>query len=98
MGLKDFFIRREANGFEKEHEMQWQQIKDWLNAEPGRKRGIGAVLLGLGAALNSLGHPQAAQGAELANEIIQGLSATSSISGVVMAGWGWLQAHKQGRA
>lgn len=78
--------------------MQWQAIKDWLNASPGRKRGIGAGLLGCAVVLEQLGHGQAAEGVRAANAVIQGIETTTAISGLVMTAWGWVQAHRQGRA
>lgn len=98
MGLRDWFIRREVDGFEKEHVMQWQAIKDWLNAAPGRKRGIGAGLLGVAVVLEQLGHGQAAEGVRAANVIVQSIETTTAISGIAMTAWGWFQAHRQGRA
>jgi hypothetical protein len=98
MGVREWLIRREADGFEKEHAMQWQAIKDWLNAEPGRKRGIGAALLGIAAAADALGHTDVAEGVRAVNVAVQTVQVTTALSGVLMAGWGWIQAHRQGRA
>lgn len=98
MGLKDWFIRREVDGFERGHMKQFQAVKDWLNAEPGRKRGIGAALLGVAVVLEQLGHGQAAEGVRAANVVVQSIETTTALSGIVMTVWGWLQAHRQGRA
>lgn len=98
MGLRDWLIRREAEGFEREHMKQFQAVKDWLNAEPGRKRGIAAALLGLAAAADALGKVEIAEGARAVNGIVQSIETTTAISGLILAAWGWIQAHRQGRA
>lgn len=77
---------------------QWQAVKDWLNAEPGRKRGIAALLLGAATAADALGKVELAEGARAVNGIIQSIETTTAISGLVLAAWGWIQAHRQGRA
>ena len=98
MGLREWFLRRQADGFEKEHAMKWQAIKDWLNAEPGRKRGIGAVLLGVAAAADALGKAEIGEGARFLNQVVQVIEPATAISGLVMTAWGWIQARRERRA
>lgn len=98
MGVREWFIRREVDGFERGHMKQWQAVKDWLNAEPGRKRGVGAVLLGVAAACDYLGKAQVAEGVRALNVAVQSIEATTALSGLAMTVWGWFQAHRQGRA
>lgn len=77
---------------------QFQAVKDWLNAEPGRKRGIGAALLAVAAAADYLGKREIAEGARAVNTVVQSIETTTALSGLAMTLWGWIQAHRQGRA
>ena len=65
----------------------------WLNAVPGRKRGVAAALLGLAAALRALGHEHWAGAAETANLWVQTyLVPGADLAGGLMAIVGFLHA------
>jgi hypothetical protein len=61
---------------------------EWLNAQPGRKRGAAVILLGLGTSLRAAGLEPYAQSLEGFNTILQGLATTSDIAGALMGIWG----------
>ena len=63
---------------------------EWLNAYPGRKKGVAAILLGFGTSLRVLGLEPDAQALEGFNNIVQGLSTSSDMAGVLMAVWGFV--------
>jgi hypothetical protein len=63
---------------------------EWLNAYPGRKRGVAAILLGFGTSLRVFGLEPDAQAIEGFNTIVQGVSTSSDIAGVLMGIWGIL--------
>jgi hypothetical protein len=48
-----------------------EKAVEWLNAVPGRKRGLAAILLGASAAVRAFGHTEAAQSIEAINEVAQ---------------------------
>jgi len=71
----------------------------WLNALPGRKRGLAAILLGFGTSLRVLGLDHEGQAVEGFNTILQGLSTSSDIAGAGMGFWALIhpliESHEQ---
>jgi hypothetical protein len=71
----------------------------WLNAVPGRKRGIGFALVGLAAAFQAAGKAQWAQGVTTANDWIQTqLVPGMDIVGGLIGVWGLIHPFFEGHA
>lgn len=70
---------------------------EWLNAVPGRKRGIAAALLALSAILRVYGQAELAGTAEAANEVIQTyIVPGADVLGVILALVALVNAKKKG--
>jgi len=67
-----------------------RDVVEWLNAMPGRKRGVAALLLGIGTSLRVLGLEPYAQGIEGFNTLLQGLTTMSDLAGLVVGAWALL--------
>lgn len=81
--LKEFFLRREITKFVKEQGWITGAFA-WLNAAPGRKRGLAALLLGASAALKYLGHVALADHADHAAQVIEQIGPGLDIVGLIM--------------
>lgn len=64
------------------------RVLTWLNGSPGRKRAIGAALMGIGTALKFLGYSDIGVDVEGLNDLLQAVSNASDLFGLVMYIWG----------
>lgn len=93
MGLRDWLIRKQLTSYLAEALPTLTKAVLWLNAAPGRKRGVAAALLGAAAALRVLGHAEAAEGATTLNTWVQTyLTPGTDIVGSIIALAGLLHA------
>lgn len=69
--LERWIVTRKIRGWEKANMEKITAAIAWLNAAPGRKRGVAAILLGISAAVRAFGHTEAAQAVEAFNEAVQ---------------------------
>lgn len=92
MGLRSWLIEKKLGG---ENVGKIAAAIAWLNAVPGRKRGIAAVLLGSSAALRALGHAGIADSLTALDGVVQTyLIPGADVGGMVMAVWGVFAAKK----
>ena len=83
---KQWWIERGLRRLLEDNMSQLMKVVTWLNAVPGRKRGVAAVLLGVAAALRTLGHTSLADSVAGANQIAQNyLVPGMDLGGFVMA-------------
>lgn len=88
-GFKEAIAKRAVVKALEKHMSKVKAVIDWLNAEPGRKRGIAAALLAGAAALRALGHSDLAHGFEQFNDIVQNIVVPGmDLGGFVTAIWG----------
>lgn len=76
----------------------WEKVLNWLNAEPGRKRGISALIFCASELVFVLGHPDVATAIKALDPILAGLVIGSSLLAFVGTIVGWLYALLKGRA
>jgi hypothetical protein len=70
----------------------------WLNAAPGRKRGLSAILLGVAAALRGVGKLQVADTVDAINAWSQTyLVPNMEVVGALVGLWGYLHDRKRAK-
>jgi L-lactate permease len=99
MGLKDagkrVATRLIVGAFVREHMDKIKAAVVWLNAEPGRKRGIGCVLFMIAAGLRYLNHLEAAQAFETIEHIVQQITVDTEVTALLISLIGLLHAKKR---
>jgi hypothetical protein len=100
--VRDALIRRELRKVERTHMDKIRAVFQWLNAVPGRKRTIAAVAGALAVLLRGIPHictwcATTANGVEIANTVVQGVTGTADLTTVVFAVWGIIDAGRKGR-
>lgn len=82
--VKEFFIRREISRLIAEKGCITGAVV-WLNAAPGRKRGVAAIFLGVGAAMHHMGWDDWAKHAESGAQLLQYVEPGVDFVGLIMA-------------
>ncbi len=77
---------------------KFDAVVTWLNAVPGRKRGIAAALLGIAEVLRVYGHSDYAEITDAINGVIQGYVVPGcDMTGFIFAIVGLVHAKKKGQ-
>src|ERR1051325_11212100 len=89
------FIRFKAPGLGE----KLAAVVAWLNAKPGRKRGVAAAFGAASVILRVYGHTSAADYFTYANDVIQNyVTPGCDLVAITLAFVGWIHAHQEKRA